>query len=66
MRVQAIRTFYDRKAECWRKRGDVFDASDERAEYLISLDLVKKVEQPKAQPKRTTRKRVKRDAGESD
>lgn len=58
MRVQAIRTFFDRKAECWRKRGDVFDASDERAEYLISLDMVKKVEQPKAQPKRTTRKRT--------
>lgn len=58
MRVQAIRTFYDRKAECWRNRGDVFDASDERAEYLVSLGMVKKVEQPKAQPKRTTRKRT--------
>jgi hypothetical protein len=58
MRVQAIRTFYDRKAEYWRKRGDVFDASDERAEYLISLGMVKKVEQPKAQTKRTTRKRT--------
>lgn len=56
MRVQAIRTFYDRKAECWRKRGDVFEASDERAEYLISLGMVKKVEQPKTQPKRTTRR----------
>ena len=60
MRVQAIRTFFDRKAECWRKRGDVFDASDERAEYLISLDMVKKVEKPKSEekPKRTTRKRT--------
>lgn len=58
MRVQAIRTFFDRKAECWRKRGDVFDTSYERAEYLTSLGMVKKVEQPKAQPKRTTRKRT--------
>jgi hypothetical protein len=54
MRVQAIRTFYDRKAECWRKRGDVFDASDERAEHLISLGMVKKVDGRK----KTTRKRT--------
>lgn len=58
MKVQAIRTFRDLEMECWRNRGDVFDASDKRAEHLISLGMVKKVEQPKAQPKRTTRKRT--------
>ena len=58
MRVQAIRAFFDREMECQRSRGDVFDASDKRAEYLVSLGLAKKVEQPKTQPKRTTRKRT--------
>ena len=58
MRVQAIRAFYDKEMECQRNRGDVFDASDERAAHLVSLDLVKVVEQPKKQPKRTTRKRT--------
>lgn len=58
MKVQAIRAFHDREMDCWRSRGDVFDASDKRAEYLISLGLVKKVEQPKTQPKRASRKRA--------
>jgi len=58
MRVQAIRAFFDREMECQRSRGDVFDASDERVTYLVALDLVKVVEQPKTQTKRTTRKRT--------
>lgn len=58
MRVQAIRAFHDLEMKCWRNRGDVFDASEERTAYLVALDLVKVVEQPKTQAKRTTRKRT--------
>ena len=58
MRVKATRAFNDLEAGCRREWGSEFEVPVERGEHLVSLGLVKAVEQVVQPKKQATRRRA--------
>lgn len=57
-RVKVTKTFRDAVEDCYRQRGDEFEAADERAQTLVGLGIVEAIpEKKKAAPRRTSAKK---------